>query len=408
MSSPPTTKPATPDEAVEKLLAHVMPVETETIAVGEAAGRVLAEKVALDRPSPACDVSAMDGYAVRVADLASGDVPVVGEVTPGSRAGELPRGAAVRVFTGAMLPADADAVIPREGVTELADRIHVSADASIARGQHIRRCGENAETGATVCEPGCVITPPRLAAIASCGHSTIRVHRRVRVGVLITGDEVRPVEAAVQPWELRDGNGYALIALFARAGWVELAGHHRVTDDRGEIFDAASFLLAKCDALLLTGGVSAGDYDHVPAILRDLGCEIVFHKIPIRPGKPVLGAIDSRGVPVLGLPGNPVSVMVTARLIAAPVLRARAGMAGCAPRELLVDARGDAVAPPKLRWYPLVRLSGDGYAEVVSSRGSGDWVAAAASDGFIEVPPGEAARGRRRFTPWTLADGSLD
>lgn len=391
-----------PGAAIEALRARVRPVEAERIAWHLAAGRVLAEPVVLDRPSPACDVSAMDGYALRVADLERGALPVTGEVEPGVRAGRLEPGEALRIFTGAMVPEGAEAVVPREQVNESADRIAFPDGLSVRAGQHIRRRGENAEAGAEVCGPGCVVTPGRLAALASCGHGRVLVRRVVTIGVIVTGNEVWGVDQSPPAWALRDSNGPALLGMIGEAAWARVEGPVSVRDQPEAVREAASSMLARCDALVLTGGVSAGDHDCVPDVLRDLGCEVLFHKLAIRPGKPVLGAIDQAGRPVLGLPGNPVSVMVTASVFGAAALRARAGIDAHEGSAAWVDVEGEASAPPSLIWYPAVRLTVDGRAELVRSRGSGDWVAAAGSEGFVEVPAGERACGRRRFRRWGL------
>lgn len=391
-----------PGAAIGAIGARVQPVETERIEWHEAAGRVLAEPMVLDRPSPACDVSAMDGYALRLADLDGGALPVAGEVEPGVRAGRLEPGEALRIFTGAMVPEGAEAVVPREQVEESADRIVFSKGLSVRPGQHIRRRGENAEVGAEVCGAGCVITPGRLVALASCGYGRVLVRRAVTIGVIVTGNEVWGVDQTPPAWVLRDSNGPALLGMIGEAAWASVDGPVFVRDHPDAVREAASSMLERCDALVLTGGVSAGDHDCVPGVLRDLGCEVLFHKLAIRPGKPVLGAIDAAGRPVLGLPGNPVSVMVTASVFGAVALRARAGIESHDGEVMWVDVEGEASAPPSLTWYPAVHLTEDGRAALVRSRGSGDWVAAAGSDGFVEVPAGEPVSGRRRFRRWGL------
>jgi len=392
-----------PDEALAALCTRIEPTPHETIPWSVATDRVLAESIRLDRPSPACDVSAMDGYAVRSAGLPVPSLDVVGDIEPGREAAPLPHHSALRIFTGAMIPAGADAVIPREQVREHEDRIELPPDLKVTFGQHIRRQGENAAAGAPTCEPGGLITPARLAAIASCGQASVRVHRRVRVGVLVTGNEVKPVDATPEAWELRDSNGAALLGMLSHVGWIEPLAPQHVGDERSKLCERIATMLDRCDALCITGGVSAGDHDYVPGVLRELGCEIVFHKLAIRPGKPMLGAIDPEGRPVFGLPGNPVSVMVTARRLAAAGLRVRGGLSADEGHSVFVDASGSATAPPHLHWFPAVRLIGNGRAEPLLGKGSGDWVAAAASDGFVEIPPGEAIEGRRRFRPWTMA-----
>lgn len=396
--------PSTAADAAALLAAHIRPVETESIPSLEATLRILAQPITLDRPSPACDVSAMDGYAIRLADRAHTTLPIAGEVQPGLHAPPLPLRSALRIFTGAMIPNGADAVIPREHLHEAPDHIRIPDDLALSPGQHIRHRAENAQAGSRITAPGRLLTPPRLAAAASSGHTALTVHRRIRLGILTTGNEVLRASDHPEPWQLRDGNGPALYSMLAAQPWIDPLPPRHSDDDPRAMRDAIAQLINDCDAVILSGGVSAGDHDHVPSIIRELGCRILFHKLPIRPGKPVLGAVTTDGKPILGLPGNPVSTMVTARLLAVPALRARAGFAHPTTPRTLVELEEETPAPAALTWYPLVRLTQGGGARLITAKGSGDWIAAASSDGFIEVPPGEPARGTRAYTPWSIAD----
>ncbi|MGP1346122.1 MAG: molybdopterin molybdotransferase MoeA [Phycisphaerales bacterium] len=388
-------------EALDALLARIRPVVAESIEWSDAPGRALAQPIVLDRPSPACDVSAMDGYALSFTESHERPLRVVAESMPGSPAPPMPDDpdAVVRIFTGAMVPAGARAVIQRERVNESATTIRLHDDGALSEGMNIRRCAENANAGQTIATPGEIVTPGVLASIAGCGIARVRTHRPLSVGVLVTGDEVLPVEAIPEPWQLRDGNGPAVRAMLQPVPWIGRIIARNSKDERSALREAAAELLEQSDALILTGGVSAGDHDHVPEVLGELGVVRIFHKLMIRPGKPVFGGVDASGRPVLGLPGNPVSVMTTARLLALPSLAARVGIVRRA-HPPLVHARGSKAAPAHLWWYPLVRIDSPGEATLVPSRGSGDWVAAASADGFIEVPPGEPATGLRPFYAW--------
>jgi molybdopterin molybdotransferase len=299
-----------------------------------------------------------------------------------------------------MVPPGTEAIIAREQLREGDARISVPSDLVVRPGQHIRRAGENAAAGTILATEGTPITAPVLAAIGACGMITVSVYKQVRVGLLVTGGEVRRTDEAPAPWCLRDANGPALTGLLAPLPWATVAPIVQVADEPAALATDMAALLAECDALLVTGGVSAGDYDYVPETIRRLGHRTVFHHLAIRPGKPVLGALTADGRPILALPGNPVSAMVTARLLALPALAWRAGRRGSVAAEL-VSVTDDTTAPARLTWYPLVRVTAPGQAEVVNGMGSGDWVAAAASDGFIEVPPGAAASGLRRLYRWT-------
>ncbi len=393
----------TPSQAIEAMLARLEPLGVEQVALRHAAGRVLGQPLQADRPSPACDVSAMDGYAVP-ASVPGDRLPVAGEVAIGQPPPAMPIGAALRIFTGGPVPVGCDAVIPREQVQEQSDAIRLPADIKIKPGQHIRRRGENGQAGQTIVEQGTPITPAVAGALAACGVAEPCVHRRVRLAAIITGNEVNGVSAEVAPWQLRDSNGPALTAMFANRSWVDWRRVDQARDDRDPLRDKIEAALADCEALLLTGGVSMGDYDFVPDVLAELGCQIIFHKLPIRPGKPVLGAIGPQGQAVLGLPGNPVSVMTTARRIALPVLHHRAGFAQADPPATCVTLMNPDDKQLPLHWSRPVRLVANGRVELIATRGSGDIISAARSDGFIEVPANHTGPGPWPFHSWGAAD----
>lgn len=401
----PVSAYASPAEAVAAMLERVRAVGTERIGLRDASGRVLAEAVRADRPSPAADVSAMDGYAMRVRDVAAGRHAVAGEVRIGREPPPL-AGRVLRIVTGAPVPAGADAVVKREDVRELGDAIEIDAGvlAALRPGANIRRRGENIGAGDEVIGAGSVIGPASSAAMACFGVREPLVHRRVRVGILVTGDEVLAAGADPSPWELRDSNGAALRSLIGACAWAEAVGPRRAEDEPGPLRGAIESLLSECDALIVTGGVSMGDRDFVPAALEAAGVEVLFHRIPQRPGKPVLGGItrggERGGQPVLGLPGNPVSVLVTARRMAGPVLAKAAG--GAEPPPPLVKLESQWGKRLGLWWHRPVRLSGPGRAVLVEGKGSGDIVSASRSDGFIEVPPGEGGPGPWPFYGWAL------
>lgn len=388
------------DEVIASLCRRVTAVETEIVAWQDSAGRVLAKAIHLDRASPACDVSAMDGYALRLRDAAHRTLKVSQEIAAGAEARPLEAGTAARIFTGAMIPPGAELVIPREQLTELAESIRLPTDLEVHAGQHIRRCGENAERGHLLAGTGQIITGPNLGAVASSGHASVRVHRRVRVGVIVTGNEILDVGDTPAAWQLRDGNGPALLGMLSGSRWMQLLAPAHVRDDLAAVAAGISARLQECDALLMTGGVSAGDYDLVPAALAQAGAEILFHKLPIKPGRPILGAVSKTGQPILALPGNPVAVLVTARRFALAALRARGGFAVHQDPPEWVEVAGEQNPPGKLTWFPLAKINGDGKVNILPGRGSGDWVAAAGSDGFVEVPPGETPAGRRRLFRW--------
>lgn len=388
-------------EALEAILTCLSPVAGEGVDLRKSCGRVLASPLISDRDSPACDVSQMDGYAVRLADLDGRALPVAGEASLGHAPITLSPGAAARIFTGAPIPHDADTIIPREEVAESDDTIRLLDPCRPVRGRYIRRRGENLGGCSAVVVRGTMITPAVMSALASFGTIRPHVHRRVRAAIIVTGNELLGAGDHPEPWQVRDANGYALCGLLNACPWLKLHDPIRVPDDPDRLRGAIMQALAQSDALLTTGGVSMGRYDHVPDLVRSLGGRIVFHKLPIRPGKPVLGAIGPEGQLVVGLPGNPVSVMVTARRLAMPALQRMAGLRPAvqpSPAVRLVNSDGQSLG---LNWFRPVQLIGPGEAELVSSRGSGDVVSLARSDGFVEIPTGGAGEGPWPYYAWS-------
>ncbi len=394
-----------PAEALAALLSQVQPVETESVSLAQAPGRILAQAIIADRPSPSVDVSSMDGYAVRLADLAIAELPIAGEVRIGREPPQLPEGACLRIVTGGAIPAGADAVIKREDVVEYGDRVALPHEVKIQSGQNIRRAGENLLSGASVAFGGRAITPAIGAALAAFGVARPTVFRRVRLSILTTGDEVVPPEMMPTPWQLRDSNAAALRAMFQPLQFVEIV-HQHIPDDQVMMNDAVAAAIAGSDALILTGGVSMGHRDYVADALAAAGVRTVFHGLPQKPGKPVLAGIGLNGRPVLALPGNPVSVLVTARRSALPALFARAGchagvVCPSGSSHLVHLANPDSVSI-QLWHHRLVKLATPGHAELLSSRSSGDVPGAAGADGFVEVPPNQQGAGPWPYYSWAV------
>ncbi len=383
--------------AVLQLAEKLPHVSVERVAVERAAGRVLASELRADRDSPPLNVSAMDGYAVRLADCAASEsLPVAATATAGRPAPPLPPGAAVQIFTGAPVPLEADCVIPREMTIETPQRMQLNAPtSSLTRHMNIRFQGENARAGSPVLPAGTRLTSAAMAGVASVAGSEIEVHRLVRVAILNTGDELIPPGQPAEPWQIRDSNGPTLDAALQSQPWIEVVRRQRVKDDLQAIAEVLQSL-ADVDAVLLTGGVSMGDTDHVPAAIEASGGQIVFHRLPIRPGKPVLGAVRGQQL-LVGLPGNPVSVAVTARLIAMPLLRRLGGLTEIVPRTCRVEVANADDKKLALHWYRMVRLESDGRVRYLDNRGSGDLISLAQSDGVVELPAGCTGPG-----PWKL------
>lgn len=409
--------PRSPEEAIElvaRRLGAWSPGE-ERCPLDEAMGRALAAPVVADRDQPAFDHSAMDGYAVRLRDLRAGGValPVAVEARIGAEPPRLPEGAAARIATGSPIPPGADLVLRREDVEEVAGRISgevasiaIPADlAARARlGEHLRRRGENAPAGSVVLEAGELLDGAAIGALASVGEVRPRVRRRLRAAILTTGDEVVPPEAVPSDFEIRDGNGPALAALLGARRWIEVLERRRGRDEADLLGRTIAAAISNCDFLLVTGGVSVGHRDPTREAIERTGGEVLFHRLPQRPGRPMLAALAAsrgRAVPIFGLPGNPLSALVTTRRVVLPALAAAAGIR-IAPSRAVEVAASAPVEPIPLWWHRLARLDRAGRAELLDVRSSGDLVAGGRSDGFLEVPPHERPTpgARYAFFPW--------
>ena len=387
---------------IDALRQRLRIVPAEQIDLADCCGRILAEPVVAFRDSPAVDLSAMDGYAMRLSDASLGTLPVVGVASAGAIPLECPPGKTVRIFTGGAIPRYADCVIPREQCVEAPEQVQMTVPvASLRIGQNIRRRGENAQKGTCILEPGRLLDGPAISSLISlCGTDRVPVHRHVRIAILNTGDELVEPGTILQDWQIRDSNGPLLAAMLSGNAWAQ-SRRSRVPDDPARIRIALSQAFDDSDAVILTGGVSMGDTDHVPQAIVDCGGEILFHRIAIRPGKPLLGGVGPHGQLVMGLPGNPVSVAVTFRRYALGLLHTAAGLRTTreAAVRVSVDSSDSKTLP--LLWFRLVQLGDQGTASILPSQGSGDLVSLGLSDGFIEVPPGVESKGDFPFFPWS-------
>ncbi len=382
------------------LQSRLKVVSTESVAMGESIGRVLAQHIHAFRDNPAIDVSAMDGYAIRLDDHDGRAFPVCGTATAGSAQNHLADRSAVRVFTGGPVPTQAQCVVRREDCNESETYVSICVPKeSLVPGQNIRRRGENARAGDTMIAAGSLLTPCRFAgAVTFSDQSSQTIFRKVRIGIINTGDELIEFGQPIEPWQIRDSNGPFLESILARLPWVE-ATRTKVVDDQDATRQAIRHYLESCDVLLMTGGVSMGDTDYVPDAIKSAGCQVVFHRIPIRPGRPMLGAVGPRGQLVLGLPGNPLSVAVTFRRFGWELLRSVAGLTQPEhPPALHLDC--DDTKTLDLIWFRLVCLKPDGRLSLVPSQGSGDIASLIQSDGFVEIPVNAQSAGCRPFYAW--------
>lgn len=306
-------------EARRRVLGAANPLRPERVPLEEALGRVLLEDVSSREDLPPFDSSAMDGYAVLAGQAA--ELPVVGESRAGHPAARaLERGEAMVISTGAQIPEGADAVVPVERVDAANGSVRVPDTRS---GENVRLSGEDVRAGELLMRAGTEVGPAEAAVLAALGRPEVLCGRRPRVALLVTGDElVTPAEVR-GPGQIRDSNLYALSAQATVAG-AEVVAREVAPDDPDAIRVALARGLEQADVLCVSGGVSVGSHDHVKPALERLGVEEVFWGVALKPGKPTWFGRHERAL-VFGLPGNPVSAMVTFQLFARPALRALQG-----------------------------------------------------------------------------------
>jgi len=393
------------EEAQERILRSFHPLEPERVSLFEALGRVLAEDISADVSVPPLDNTAMDGYAVRAADTsgASHEHPVPLRVLYDLAAGyvsdiAVKPGTAIRIMTGAPIPEGADAVVPFEETDEKSPQPHPSPGRGGEGGEvrvfqeaklgaHIRRAGEDIRQGERVLAAGTLVRPAEVGVLASVGRATVLCPRRPRVAILATGDELVEIEQKPGPGQIRNSNNYTLAAAVQRDGGVPLLlGIAR--DRLDELTAKIRHGLSKgADLLLTSGGVSVGDFDVVKTVLATEG-EITFWRVRMKPGKPLaFGHI--KGVPHLGLPGNPVSSLVSYELFARPAILRMLGKSHFRRPEIeatLLDA-----IPHKdgRRHYVrvIVQKEDGGYtARLTGEQGSGILTSMAKANGLAIIP----------------------
>jgi molybdopterin molybdotransferase len=316
------------EEARARIVAPLRPTPAETVGLAEGWGRVLAAPAIARLTQPPADVSAMDGYALRASDGTAGAVlRVIGEAPAGHPfAGIVGAGETVRLFTGSVVPAGADAILLQEDATR--DGALVRVNETATAGRHIRRAGQDFAAGDEVIPAGRRLGARDIGLAASANHPWLRVHRRPRVALLATGDEIAMPGEPIPAGGIVSSNAHALAAL-VRAGGGEPVVLPIARDTKEAIAEVADAVQG-CDLLVTTGGASVGDHDLVVAGLQTRGLQVDFWKIAMRPGKPLLFG-QMGAVPVLGLPGNPVSALVCAVLFLVPALARLSGLPPAPP-----------------------------------------------------------------------------
>ena len=382
------------DEALQAVLGAVAPLPPEEITLEDSPGRVLAETIFSSMDSPPFDRTAMDGYALRAGDAAS--IPVELDVVETIAAGSDPRekigpAQAAKIMTGAAIPAGADAVVMVERTEALAGGRKVRILEAPELGQHIRRRGEDLARGSLLLSEGSFIGAPEIALLASEGRARLRVGSRPSVTVISTGDELVPVGVTPTGSRIRETNSWSLLALLRRMG-IEPVRPGIAKDDPAGL-DAVIAGALSSDVLLLTGGVSMGDFDLVGAALGRAGCRPIFQRVAIQPGKPLFfGVVEGgahRRVVVFGLPGNPVSSIVDFLVFARPAIRRMMGSLRPVEPALSVELLDPIRRRPGRRAYLPARIEVTGAGRLAArplpSMGSADLVALSRANALVIV-----------------------
>lgn len=385
------------DEALALLKSRVTTVVgVEALPLGQALGRVLAKDVVAQRSNPPQPNTAVDGYGF------AGPLPegahvlplVAGRAAAGlAHEGEVPAGHAIRILTGAALPVGVDTVVLEEDVT--LGEGEIACRGPLKRGANCRKAGEDVTAGEVILPKGRVVTPADLALVSATGTAELTVYLPLRVGVLSTGDELREAGEAAAPGQIYDANRPMLLALLGQMGFVPV-DLGRVPDDRALLRQRLDAAAQEVDVILTSGGASAGDEDHVSALLRESGA-LQQWRIALKPGRPLALALW-QGVPVFGLPGNPVAALVCSLIFARPVMGAMAGGDWQQPLGYDLPAGFAKNKKPGRREYLRARVR-QGRVEVFKSEGSGrisglSWAEGLVElgDGAMEINPGDPVR----------------
>jgi molybdopterin molybdotransferase len=367
----------------------------QTIALEKAYGLVLREDIAVDRNQPAFDKSTMDGIALSSAAWEQGTrtFHLEGMAPAGQASLKLKkREGCIQIMTGAVVPQGCDCVVPIEQA-KIENRTVILSAPKIERGQFIRYCGADHKKGDVLLKKGSRLLPPQIATAASFGRSRVKVSVRPKVAIIATGDELVGIaKKNIKPYQVRLSNSYALDAALARTGLCDTQMFHFI-DDKKVLMSGIKKILAKFDILLLSGGVSMGEFDYVPQVLEALGVKVLFHKVSQKPGKPFWFGKNGKGKVVFALPGNPVSTQICAYRYAIPYLHKAVGLPYNVPSAVLAE---DLSAPTDLTYFAPVKIfsehNGTLRALPVSVGGSGDYASLSLADGFLEL-----AANRRHF-----------
>ncbi|MEO7597375.1 MAG: molybdopterin molybdotransferase MoeA [Opitutus sp.] len=394
-----------PSEAEKLILDHQPAFSREDCPLASAHGRVLRVDLIADRDLPPFDRVTMDGYALRAAALAGGirEFRIGGTQAAGMRAFMLGANddACIEVMTGAVLPEGADCVVPYEETTRTEGTIEIIMEGSWTVGSSVHQRGGDHRLGDVIVRAGTKITGREIAVAAAIGASTLTVSALPRIAVVATGDELVEVEAGVSPHQIRRSNDYAIRAALLTAGYARVDRFH-LRDVRQEIEHRLWHIIAEYDVVLITGGVSKGKFDFLPAVLEAQKVRKVFHGVAQRPGKPFWFGVTPRRTPVFALPGNPVSAYTCLHRYVLPALAQASGVDRSVSRSVALAS--PVSFKPSLTYFLPVKLSSGTRAELLATPAllntSGDFAGLVESDGFVELPPDQQEFGAGFVAPF--------
>jgi len=371
---------------------HLQCLPIESLPLAQAARAVLRENIYAERDQPPFDRVAMDGVALDSQTVSAGSRAFRVQAT--QAAGDPPLTLAgpedcIEVMTGAVLPLGCNCVVPVEELELSRGQASLASGARAEPWQNVHRRGSDTRQGALLLSAGVRLRSPEVAIAASAGMARIRVSSQPMLAVISTGNELIEPGEPVLAHQVRRSNAYAIVSALREHGFDRVADDH-IQDDRDELRERLRFHLETHDVLVLSGGVSMGRFDLVPAVLEELGVHAIFHKVAQRPGKPLWFGVGPSGTAVFGLPGNPVSTLVCLTRYVLPSLNASLGQQPLPPERVAL-AEAVTVNPPLTFFLP-VRLEQDdwgrSWAMPAPTNGSGDFTALAGTAGFVELPPG--------------------
>ena len=382
-------------QAAERLIgANLTCLPIESLPVGQCAGAVLRENVYAERDQPPFDRVAMDGVALASSALAGGRRRFRLQAT--QAAGDAPEvlgspDNCVEVMTGAVLPSGCDVVVPVERISRIDGVIALEEPVSVTAWDNVHRRASDRRQGSLLLEVGNVLHAPEIAVAASAGMARVRVSSQPAIVVISTGNELVEPGDPIEPHQIRRSNAYAVVAALRQRGFQRVADDH-IADSADALRDRLRFHLATHEVLILSGGVSMGRYDLVPAALQEIGVRCLLHGISQRPGKPMWYGVSGDGHSVFALPGNPVSTLVCLSRYVVPALFRAMGMPAAAIERVALAS--PLHWPTKLTGFVPVKLNHDDWARPWATpcptNGSGDFASLANTDGFVELPPGPA------------------